>query len=201
MSTEATGSDSAVAPGKAGAAEHRAPSAARESAGLDTEHDIELVLAFLNTCDSETGTELLDDPVGWQQWCLERGLGRAPESTAARKVRDSLRTAVSCGGGPPRSELPADITETPGLPGWPVRVRIQGGVPVLTGTDALGSVLAAAARLVTTGHWDRLKICPAENCLWTFYDRSRNRSRTWCSMRVCGNREKARSWRERRTAT
>ncbi|WEX78508.1 CGNR zinc finger domain-containing protein [Sinorhizobium numidicum] len=37
---------------------------------------------------------------------------------------------------------------------------------------------------------DRLKICP--NCEWLFLDRSRNRSRTWCDMAVCGNRTKAR---------
>lgn len=35
----------------------------------------------------------------------------------------------------------------------------------------------------------RLKICP--NCRWLFLDRSRNRSRAWCDMAVCGNRAKA----------
>ncbi len=35
----------------------------------------------------------------------------------------------------------------------------------------------------------RLKICP--NCEWLFLDRSRNRSRAWCDMAVCGNRAKA----------
>ena len=36
---------------------------------------------------------------------------------------------------------------------------------------------------------ERLKICP--NCQWLFLDRSRNRSRAWCDMAVCGNRAKA----------
>ena len=36
---------------------------------------------------------------------------------------------------------------------------------------------------------ERLKICP--NCHWLFLDRSRNRSRAWCDMAVCGNRVKA----------
>ncbi|QRM54899.1 CGNR zinc finger domain-containing protein [Sinorhizobium sp. BG8] len=36
---------------------------------------------------------------------------------------------------------------------------------------------------------ERLKICP--NCQWLFLDRSRNRSRAWCDMAVCGNRVKA----------
>lgn len=35
----------------------------------------------------------------------------------------------------------------------------------------------------------RIKICA--NCNWLFVDRSRNSSRMWCDMKVCGNRQKA----------
>ena len=45
--------------------------------------------------------------------------------------------------------------------------------------------------------WPRLKACPAEDCHWAFYDHSRNRSGTWCEMGECGNRAKARRFRER----
>ena len=48
------------------------------------------------------------------------------------------------------------------------------------------------------GQWIRLKVCPADDCQWAFYDRSRNRSATWCDMKVCGNRHKVREYRERR---
>lgn len=156
---------------------------------LNVEHDLELVLAFLNTYDAETGTEALRDPVRWRYWCWERGLGAPSGTEPARGARDAMRAAVVLGA-PPRTTMEH---------AWPVRVVLRGGTPVLRGTDALGTVLVAATRLVHTGHWERIKICPAEDCLWAFYDRSRNRSRTWCSMRVCGNREKARSWRERHT--
>ncbi|PDT40411.1 MULTISPECIES: CGNR zinc finger domain-containing protein [Sinorhizobium] len=47
----------------------------------------------------------------------------------------------------------------------------------------------SALSLVANPEPDRLKICP--NCEWLFLDRSRNRSRTWCDMAVCGNRTKA----------
>jgi predicted RNA-binding Zn ribbon-like protein len=36
---------------------------------------------------------------------------------------------------------------------------------------------------------DRVKVCPA--CRWLFLDRSKNQSRRWCDMKVCGNRAKA----------
>lgn len=47
----------------------------------------------------------------------------------------------------------------------------------------------SALRLTVSAAPDRLKICP--NCGWLFLDKSRNRSRTWCDMAVCGNRTKA----------
>jgi len=48
--------------------------------------------------------------------------------------------------------------------------------------------------------WNRLKACRLDDCQWAFYDQSKNRSRTWCSMKVCGNRAKARAYRERQRA-
>jgi len=66
-------------------------------------------------------------------------------------------------------------------------------------STAVAAVYAAAARLTVLGEWNRIKICPADDCRRAFHDRSRNRSRTWCSMRVCGNRRKARTFRRRST--
>ena len=48
----------------------------------------------------------------------------------------------------------------------------------------------SALKLIASPDTERLKICP--NCEWLFIDRSKNRSRTWCDMAVCGNRAKAR---------
>jgi predicted RNA-binding Zn ribbon-like protein len=62
---------------------------------------------------------------------------------------------------------------------------------------ALGSVVGAVATTAADGHWSRLKACPADDCRWAFYDVSRNRSRTWCSMDSCGNRTKTRAYRAR----
>ncbi|PRW61808.1 CGNR zinc finger domain-containing protein [Actinopolyspora mortivallis] len=166
---------------------------ASEPVGPDTEQDIDLLLAFLNTTDAETGTDVLRDPEQWRLWCLEHTGQASVDTTAAREIRDLMRMSISC-------DPVAPDTTPHGTAQWPVHVRLEDGVPVTSGTDALGVVLAAASRIVITGRWHRIKICPATNCLWAFYDRSRNRSRTWCSMRVCGNREKARSWRERHTA-
>ncbi|MCP2166048.1 putative stress-induced transcription regulator [Goodfellowiella coeruleoviolacea] len=154
---------------------------------VDTEHDVELLLAFLNTRDVETGTDVLDDEAAWRAWVAERGLGRSGDPRHAREVRNALRVAVG------------DREEQHGSAGvvGMIQIELSQGVPTLAATDALSGVLAAATRLAVLGYWERFKICPAHDCRWAFFDRSRNRSRTWCSMQVCGNREKARNWRER----
>ena len=58
------------------------------------------------------------------------------------------------------------------------------------GARRLGAVAAARRQIA------RLRICP--NCSWLFLDRSRNCSRLWCDMAVCGNRQKARRHYRRR---
>ena len=65
------------------------------------------------------------------------------------------------------------------------------------GSAALDRVLWpvswSAAELLTRGPLDRIRECPGQgNCGWLFLDLSKNASRRWCDMRVCGNRAKAR---------
>jgi predicted RNA-binding Zn ribbon-like protein len=54
----------------------------------------------------------------------------------------------------------------------------------------------ATVGLLTEGPLDRLKVCG--ECRWLFLDRSKNRSRRWCSMEDCGTAVKMRRYTERR---
>jgi predicted RNA-binding Zn ribbon-like protein len=65
----------------------------------------------------------------------------------------------------------------------------------------VAAIVAAIARASAEGTWDRVKICPGDGCLFAFYDESRNHSRTWCSMAVCGNRTKTKVYRTRHQVT
>jgi predicted RNA-binding Zn ribbon-like protein len=62
----------------------------------------------------------------------------------------------------------------------------------------LGEVLASVVRAEHEGSWRRLKICSSGACRYVYYDRSKNASRRWCSMEVCGNRYKTKAYRQRR---
>jgi len=59
----------------------------------------------------------------------------------------------------------------------------------------LWPVLASAADLLTSQRLSRVRLCSAEDCDWLFLDQSKNRSRRWCDMSVCGNRSKVRRFR------
>jgi predicted RNA-binding Zn ribbon-like protein len=50
----------------------------------------------------------------------------------------------------------------------------------------------AAADLLTSAQLRIVRFCEAPDCEWLFLDHSRNRSRRWCDMTTCGNRQKAR---------
>ena len=70
--------------------------------------------------------------------------------------------------------------------------------PAVTGVPgALGLLVAIVHEAQLAGTWPRLKACPGHHCGWVFYDVSRNGGSTWCSMQVCGSREKARAYRRR----
>ncbi|MEP9387928.1 CGNR zinc finger domain-containing protein [Mesorhizobium sp. KR9-304] len=51
------------------------------------------------------------------------------------------------------------------------------------------ALAVSALSLLAVDAWKKVRICP--NCNWLFVDRSRNSSRLWCDMSVCGNRNKA----------
>lgn len=53
----------------------------------------------------------------------------------------------------------------------------------------------SAAQLMLSDALARVRACEADSCRWLFLDTSKNHSRRWCNMKVCGNRAKARRFR------
>lgn len=63
-------------------------------------------------------------------------------------------------------------------------------------TDLLGPIAYAAADLFTKFDLRRIRKC--RNCVLHFYDTTKNDTRRWCSMKICGNRAKVASYVARR---
>jgi predicted RNA-binding Zn ribbon-like protein len=153
--------------------------------------DLDLITEFVNTVDLEEGR---DD--------LERWLGRPGDVEHARAVREALRDLLRANGGVrvdldgPSAALDAAARRL-GL-----AVRFHEGSFRLMAREGdeparLAYVLAAVVEAMADGSWSRLKACRSDTCRWAYVDRSRNRSRHWCDMSVCGNRQKVRTFRSR----
>jgi predicted RNA-binding Zn ribbon-like protein len=57
-----------------------------------------------------------------------------------------------------------------------------------------------AAQLLTSSDAAHIRECGSATCRWFFLDRSRNHTRRWCDMKMCGNRNKARRFHTRRAS-
>jgi predicted RNA-binding Zn ribbon-like protein len=62
----------------------------------------------------------------------------------------------------------------------------------------LWPIAKSTADLLTSDKLSRVRQCQGENCTWLFLDTSKNHTRRWCEMKVCGNRVKARRHYERK---
>lgn len=143
---------------------------------------------LLNSQDLENEVDWLPD------WLAERDLARAERR--ARALRQALRALVRANNGVPLDDE-AVATVNAAARRVSMQVDATGAVTVTTDGDALDRVVAIALGAMLDGSWGRLKAC--RNCRWSFYDRSPNRSGTWCSMQLCGNRKKTRAYRKRRS--
>jgi len=170
--------------------------------------ELEQVRAFINTWDADEDAEHLPGPAELRDWLVEQRLLApsdpltAADHRHALEVREALRAVLLANSG-----LDLDPGAGPVLDGAAVRARLgvrfaaDGQVRTAPEADgvagAMGRLLAIVAAAQDEGTWPRLKACLADDCQWAFYDLSRNRSAVWCDMKVCGNRQKVRSYRER----
>jgi predicted RNA-binding Zn ribbon-like protein len=172
--------------------------------------ELELVRLFVNTADLEDGTDALATPDALAGWLEQHGLARGASATeadvaAARELREAIRGLLLENNGVlAREESAAALSRTAERARLALRFEAAGQArlePAAPGVDgALGRLVAIAAAAMADGTWSRLKACQADPCGWAFYDHARNHSRRWCSMAVCGNRTKARSYRRRHAA-
>ena len=171
--------------------------------------DLERVRRFVNSGHTDEPDDKLASSETAALWLRENGLLEGSETldlAAARRLRE-FREAL-------RLALLSHTGEADPSAGWEqvrdlgqhVTLRMcLGPTPgetslAATGTadqQAIGRLLAAIYDALRTGTWRRLKACRQHTCLWAFYDHSKNGSRTWCDMAVCGNRAKAQRRRQR----
>lgn len=172
---------------------------------------VSLLLAFANTVDVEDGTDDLGSAADLAGWLAGRGLvpsgARATDAdlAAAVRLRDALRARFRAhhdNTADNTADAAADTELTAAAAPFPLRLAVHDGTPTVVPagegvSGGLGAVVAAVVAAHADGMLPRLKICAEDTCAVAFVDASKNRSRQWCSMKVCGNRAKTRSYRAR----
>jgi predicted RNA-binding Zn ribbon-like protein len=171
--------------------------------------ELEVVRDFVNTLDIDHETDVLADPMALSGWLAGRGLlspGLAAGAADLRRavaLREALRELLVSNndGRPVEFSAPAALDSSASRARLRLRVGADGIARLEAegeGVDgALGRLLVIVYRSMEAGTWRRLKACRCDTCRWAFFDHSKNRSAQWCTMSVCGNRQKARGYRQR----
>jgi hypothetical protein len=166
---------------------------------------LDLIEDFLNTVDERTFSrhgeshvagEHLTSPQALSDWLAAHDLPAAEvelqpaDVTVTVAVRTALRQVLL--GEPDAAAALTDhqLRLVPDQSGG-LRIAARSGRPWL---DA---IVETVAQSTARGDWQRIKLCAASDCHWAFYDTSRSGRGRWCSMEVCGNRHKTRTYRER----
>jgi predicted RNA-binding Zn ribbon-like protein len=161
--------------------------------------------------------ELVTDLVDLVDWAVAAGLVDAESADRCRpagersgltvlawfrRLRRALRAVLESPDGAAASALDAAVAAIPVRLSY--RPGRDHGVPPLDAAQPLDRLrLALAAAALDAAGLDRSRIrrCESERCALVYFDTTKNRSRRWCDMAVCGNRAKARAHYQRSRAS
>jgi predicted RNA-binding Zn ribbon-like protein len=159
---------------------------------------LRLVQRLVNTVDFERDRDWLADVL------TEEGVEPGTDGLErAHEVREAIRELLYANNRQATEGDPYGVLRRAAdRAGFTLDLEAPALAASATGVDGLlGRVLAIAYGAMVDGSWSRLKACRNHGCRWAFYDYSRNRSASWCSMQLCGNRTKTRAYRRRHGAT
>ncbi|MGE0601115.1 MAG: CGNR zinc finger domain-containing protein [Dehalococcoidia bacterium] len=166
----------------------------------------DLLLQFLWTRDE---SDTIDSPSKLRDWLLGLKLIEPDDDVSdddvrlARHFRAATRALCVANSGydlDPRTNKTID--ELNAVAPLKVTVLPGGGLDIQPGGKgvprALSTFLALSYKATAEGEFARFKTC--KGCGWAFYDESKNGSKKWCDMGLCGTRSKMKAYRERKKA-
>ncbi|MEX2985678.1 CGNR zinc finger domain-containing protein [Streptomyces sp. C36] len=157
---------------------------------------MDTLLDLLNSRPLVNGEEqdALGDPAGGRHWAREHGgEGSRAELTLLRETRDILRDIVRGERSPAAlSPLLEGVHQIPEITSDGLQWTVKTPPHARLGVEVVLAWAATEKRMP-----GRLRPCANDECQLFLLDRSRANRARWCSMAVCGNREKARRHYER----
>jgi predicted RNA-binding Zn ribbon-like protein len=138
-------------------------------------HDVSRSIDRWATPEHLKGFAAAATKMGAEEWSLDDLAGDPGNVIDLREAADRHFRAIA-------NQTPNDLK---------LADLLEQCVIALRGVSNLATSTAhSALRLIAEGPTVRIKIC--EGCGWLFHDKSKNQTRIWCDMAVCGNRTKAR---------
>src|SRR5947209_10967640 len=135
-------------------------------------------LAQAAVADAKLGARLLREALGLREDVYQLGAAIAAHRPAPTERIESLAATHA------RALARARLTPVGGNFGWTWAPR-EAPVEAIAGPISL-----SALTLLQQADLTRVKQCQGEKCGWLFFDATKNKSRRWCEMEVCGNRAK-----------
>lgn len=173
----------------------------------------QLALELLNSATVNQGQniDLLSTDASAAQWLLHAteqsfdGQVAIPSGLAwhARDLRRTIRELVEARKSGRRPSLDPLNRWLSQMPSHLVLVQRKEGLALqryYEGRAAARWLAAfgdAAAELIAEGNFELVRQCEHPDCVLWFYDRTKAHKRRWCSMAVCGNRNKVEQFRKR----
>jgi predicted RNA-binding Zn ribbon-like protein len=174
---------------------------------FDPERTIELMSSYERLVDFTRQSELITESQARRLKSLkdERGAEIAlRHAIQLREIIESLCRSILAGKSP-------DAVCLEGLNRFLARARghekihwksgrMTRGFDALEGNAESPTWLLAmsAEALLTSPELAHVRACHEPSCRWLFFDHSKNHSRRWCTMELCGNRAKVRKFRKQR---
>ncbi|MYW89278.1 CGNR zinc finger domain-containing protein [Amycolatopsis rubida] len=172
-----------------------------------------LATSFTATLTERCGdaVERVPTPRRLADWLAVSGLAvdscTTGELELARELRESIHTAATAAA--LHDPLPAAAVEIINArsaqgrasavltPEGKRRWQLTSAAPV---EDALGVIAADAISIVSGERDGKLALCASPTCRAAFFDTSQSRTRRWCDMNTCGNRQKKARFNANRAA-
>jgi predicted RNA-binding Zn ribbon-like protein len=135
-------------------------------------------LAEVLAAQPALGERLIAEALALREDVYQLGAAIAANRPAPRAPVESLAHSHA------RTLARASLTPIGAHFGWSWRPR---EAPV---EAILGPISLSALTLLQQADLTRVKQCQGEKCGWLFFDATKNKSRRWCEMEICGNRAK-----------
>lgn len=160
---------------------------------------LDLIRSFENTLNLPNGPDEIGSVDRAGDWCLSHGLPPVADGSELRRLlefREALREVLYANNGEGDAAAAWDaVRPYAGSARFSLEVDSRRSLALRPANPksegAIAALLAIVYQALLDKTWSRLRACRKASCRFAYYDRTKNGSRSWCSMATCGNQEKA----------